>query len=103
MVAKATSQTILNIGLLLLKVDYERIRCVSIVESFNLITIDWLCITDYVNPCSINNGGCSHLCLLSASGSISNLHSCACPIDMVFDQGSNTECVDGESDFDTCM
>lgn len=37
---------------------------------------------DYDNPCSVNNGGCSHLCLIAARGGDSLVgvtYSCACP------------------------
>lgn len=32
----------------------------------------------YVNPCGTNNGGCSHLCLISANEN-STSYTCSCP------------------------
>lgn len=37
------------------------------------------------NPCGTNNGGCSHLCLLSTNGS----YTCVCPEDFSFASTSN--------------
>ncbi|CAF4823713.1 unnamed protein product, partial [Rotaria sp. Silwood2] len=41
------------------------------------------------NPCGINNGGCSHLCLLSVNQS----YTCACPEHFSFiNNGNNRTC-----------
>ena len=39
------------------------------------------------NPCSLNNGGCSYLCLLSTS---EQGFSCACPIPMILDSSGRS-------------
>ncbi|RCN53216.1 Low-density lipoprotein receptor domain class A [Ancylostoma caninum] len=42
----------------------------------------------YPNPCGVNNGGCSHLCLIGGGG---NGYSCACPDQFVL-LGDNKTC-----------
>ena len=52
--------------------------------------------TDSPNPCSPDNGGCSHLCLLSVSTN-SNM-SCSCPVGLEFDSDDDDlNCVEGEN------
>jgi hypothetical protein len=43
------------------------------------------------SPCSVNNGGCSHLCLLASGGN----YSCACPTGVVLLSDQKT-CEDGK-------
>lgn len=45
--------------------------------------VSWDCLTDLrlfsltgINPCAVNNGGCSHLCLIRHGG---REHTCECP------------------------
>lgn len=38
------------------------------------------------NPCGVNNGGCSHLCLLSINGT----YDCACPHIMILTADNRT-------------
>ena len=51
-------------------------------------------LAEGLNPCSSDNGGCSHLCLLSASTN-SNM-SCSCPIGYEL-SGDGLNCVKGEN------
>lgn len=44
------------------------------------------------NPCSISNGGCSHMCMLNPNG-----YSCACPIGV--NSINNRSCKDGPSKY----
>jgi low-density lipoprotein receptor-related protein 1 (alpha-2-macroglobulin receptor) len=41
------------------------------------------------NPCEIDNGGCSHLCLISSG----NNYSCACPSSFQLDQTNGKTCI----------
>ncbi|XP_048481077.1 low-density lipoprotein receptor-related protein 6 [Plutella xylostella] len=43
-------------------------------------------------PCKVNNGGCSHLCLLSPN---SPGYICTCPTGVKLKEGSNTTCYNG--------
>lgn len=54
---------------------------VDSIEHFSINTS--LCLAP--NPCGTNNGGCSHLCLLTTNGS----YTCACPEDFSFLSASN--------------
>ena len=49
-------------------------------------------------PCSINNGGCSHLCLLAPGGG----SECACPNGVELLSGNKT-CSNGNGRFVNCM
>lgn len=50
------------------------------------------------NPCAVDNGECSDLCLLSSGGK----HSCACPTGIVL-LSDNKTCEDGKYDgWETC-
>ena len=59
----------------------------------NSYFIECWSVLDSINPCSVNNGGCSHLCLLTATGNSG--HSCNCPQGLeLTDDSSN--CTQGE-------
>lgn len=49
---------------------------------------------DSENPCFVGNGGCSHICLLSASENASL--SCVCPTGLKLDGDNGTDCLNGK-------
>ena len=52
-----------------------------------------VCLPAVSSPCSVSNGGCSHLCLLSPT---SPFHQCACPTGVQLLEDGKT-CRDGEA------
>lgn len=48
-----------------------------------------LSVLAYYNPCGVNNGNCSHLCLLG----LNSTRKCACPHVMRLDQENGTYCI----------
>lgn len=59
----------------------NRMRCVR------------LCLTEVASLCSVKNGGCSHLCLLSP---VKPYYQCACPTGVQLLEDNKT-CRDGET------
>ena len=43
----------------------------------------------FSNPCGTNNGGCSHLCLISPTGG----YTCACPNNFLLESNNNKSCI----------
>lgn len=48
-------------------------------------------VVNVTNPCQVNNGGCSHLCLLAPVGGVN----CACPTGRKL-KPDNLMCAEGE-------
>lgn len=58
---------------------------ISDIEAPKLIFAVSICLDNY-NPCEVNNGNCSHLCLLSTN----QTYKCACPHIMILMSDNRT-------------
>ena len=55
------------------------------MNSYRILAVDLLLLFKVSNQCNINNGGCSHFCVLTSSSSL-----CVCPTGYALKQDGRT-------------